>query len=930
MFPLGTFPDDAQAHQRTEKSDETPPGGSISERVDSEPAEAPPEVRTPQQRSSSPDPHSLADDREAATPPVSAHNEHWHGPTVVSNPLFVRSFKRRIRTRERRGCRYKTLSSTADLRPPDAERKQQLEATEGNEGTADDDWEEDETYVGGRVMDAPLLEEHDESDTYDLGSPGSDSVFLPHRSPSTAHSPSLSPSKQECKTDFLGKWRSSPLSVTDSPGQESRHDLSEGRQELKERNTGLSFLSRLGKSVSPKKKHFRPPSKSGGETGLESVTDVPTGSGGEAAPTSPRSGLPVSTEHAVRLTKIPVRTTYVVSPNKDPQPPGPARSPTEGVVAGAHAAEGQIGRYSSIPPTPRLPPPPPSRKYGVAPNTIVHARDQETGSNRPKDSITRVQPGDSHMFWTNGSPGVAERPNETLDHKRVTASCPHLYKEMASSPRELQNVEETESLEGLSPKRGPHSAPCALGPGQALLPDSTLSAEAMPPESSNSGRTGDVSPRKNKFFPGFVFLGDGTVKKSETERGGSRERGRKERSGTSEWKVTEALATLSQGRLKRAGALKKKEDLHRLIADVDPSHAQGGTAGKPQESHEGVDASLATGGTPHARPTARNSEGNKTNVQQDTEEVKSYPEKSRAEAVFPESAPRQLSERYVKNRAKRTMERSISVPFWTKFQSQDVTSTVTQSVTDGGVVALQSLNGEEISAKVKSQGSEEKIEHVALAAQGREQRRASHKRARSQDATRSFSAEALSLAPSKSSSHENINKRDKSELSGLAMDLLTSEGEIIDAPSPGGLELTVPQRHTSCIDVVLAGRNEQEPSGFSRVLWDSKLRSVSAACLTKKGSGGKGSQITKWFDGDETTRVDQVDSGGSPKTSQHLYTSPYEILTQPRERPYLQRLMGVFTMLGAVSHASRHEKLPTLPWAGGLREGSWGHRLIVI
>ena len=49
--------------------------------------------------------------------------------------------------------------------------------------------EMDETYVGG-VRDAPpLVEEHDESDACDLGSPGSDSVFSPHQSPS----PTLSP-----------------------------------------------------------------------------------------------------------------------------------------------------------------------------------------------------------------------------------------------------------------------------------------------------------------------------------------------------------------------------------------------------------------------------------------------------------------------------------------------------------------------------------------------------------------------------------------------------------------------------------------------------------------------------------------------------------------------------------------------------------------
>ena len=897
MFPLATFPDDAQTKLKPEESDGIIRASSPSQRVHPEVAEDLPDVTTSQQRPSPPHSHSPASDRECTIRPVATLIDRWHGPTVLSNPRFVRSFKRRIRTRERRGCRYKTLCSTAELRPP--ERRQHLEMTDG---MADDGWEDDGTFVVGRVKDVPLLEEHDESDTCELTSPGSDSVFLPHQN----HSPILSPRKQEHWTDFLGKWRNPPLLSPDSPDQESCYDLSENYQELKERNTGLSFLSRLGKSVSPKKKHFRSPSKSpSSETGWESVSDASPTNGSEATPTSPRSGLSASHGNSVRLTKIPVRTTYVASLNKEPQSPEQVRSSMKGVTAGAYAAkEVQTGR-SGIAASPRLPPPSPSRKYGLAPHTVLHARENGQGfrHNHLKDSVTGVQPSDR--------PGVTERHNESLHHNRVTASCPHLSREMATSPRELRNVEEGEFLERLSPKRVPQSAPCILGPCQTLLSDSASSVGATSPETSHSGRTDDASPRKNKFFPGFVFLADGTVKKSEIERGTSRERGKKEKSGTSEWKVAEAIATLSQGRLKRAGALRKKEDLHHLIADADSPHMQLGTAGKLLDTHEAADAFSVTGETFHAGHTAKNTTGYKTNNLQDRDEVKSFPEMCRDEAASFEMAPRQLSERYVKNRAKRIMERSISVPFWTKFQSQDPTFPMNQGVTEGRVGALQAPDNKDNSAEVKSQSSESKIEHVARAGPGREQRRASHKRARSQDATRSFSAETLSLAANKSSSHENINKRDNSEFSGLAMDLLTADGEWMNVASHGSLELPVPQRHTSCIDVVLAGQNEQEPSGFSRVLWDSKLRSVSAACLTKKGTGGKVLQGTKWFDKEETTQTDQVEGAGSPKAYQHVFTSPYEMLTQPRERPYLQRLMGVFTMLGAVSlthHIIKHDR----------------------
>ncbi|XP_063879113.1 uncharacterized protein LOC135110584 isoform X3 [Scylla paramamosain] len=875
MFPLGTFPDDAETQQRLEESDMNSPDGSLSRGAQPEQADGPPEVRLTKERPSSPESHSLISDPATTTRPVTALVDHWHGPTVVSNPLFVRSFKRRIRTRERRGCRYKTLCSPADLRPP--ERKHQLEMTDW---AADDGWEEEGTYTYvGEVRDSPLYEEHDESDSCALGSPGSDSVFLPHQSPSPAHSPNLSPRKQEYKTDFLGKWRNSSISP-ESPDQESHLDLSESRQESKERSTGFSFLSRLGKSVSPKKKHFRPPPRSpGSETGWESGTDPSPTNGDEATSPSPRSGLPASQEHSVRLTKIPIRTAYVTSLSREPQPLESARRPAESVAA----QEGQTARYSSIPPTPRLPPPPPSRKYGVASHARVSARENGhgTGHGRPKDSVTEALPDDSPTSWESGSPGVTE-------NDRVTGSCPHLSKDMATSPRQLRNVE-AEGLETPSPKQGPQSAPCVLGLSQAPAPDSSPSAELLSPETSHSGRSEEVSPRKNKFFPGFVFHSDGTVRKSEAERSAPKERGKKERSGTSEWKVTEAIATLSQGKLRRSGALRKRDDMQRLTGEAGPPHELGGAAGKTQVDHERTNFSAA-GGTPYTAAAPRSSRVSKTDILQDKDEVKSYPENCRTEASSSGTAPRQLSERYVKNRTKRTMERSISVPFWIKHQSQDASSPP-----DGRPTALQGHDREGIPTEVKSH-SEAKIEHMARAGPGREQRRASHKRARSQDATRSFSAEVLSLIPSRSSSHENLIKRD----TGLAMELLTADGGSMDAASPSSVDLPMPQRHTSCSDVALAAQSEQDHSGFS-LLRDSRLRSVSAASLTKKGSGGKGSQSTKWFDKEETPHVDQVDSGGSPKTCHHVYTSPYDMLSQPRERPYLQRLMGVFNMLGADS-----------------------------
>lgn len=872
MFPLGTFPDDAEVQQTREESDMNSPDDSLSRGVQQQQTGGPPEVKIPNERPSSPESHSLVSDPTTTTRPVTALVDRWHGPTVVSNPLFVRSFKRRIRTRERRGCRYKTLCSPADLKPP--EHKHQLEMTDW---VADDGWEEEGTYTYvGEVRDSPLYEEHDESDSCVLGSPGSDSVFLPHQSPSPAYSPNLSPRKQEYKTDFLQKWRNSPMSP-DSPDQESHLELSENRQEPRDRSAGFSFLSRLGKSVSPKKKQFRPPPRSpGSETGWESGTDPSPTNGDEATPLSPRSGLPASQELSVRLTKIPVRTTYVTSLNRHPQSAESTKRPAENVAA----QEGQAARYSAIAPTPRLPPPPPSRKYGVASHARVNARENghSNGNSRGKDSVNGTPPGDSHASWESGSIGVTESD-------RVTGSCPHLSREMVTSPRQLGSVEGAQEPDMPSPRQGPQSAPCVLGLSQvpAQAPDSSPSTDLLSPETSHSGRSEDVSPRKNKFFPGFVFHSDGTVRKSETERGPSKDRGKKERSATSEWKVSEAIATLSQGRLRRSGALRKRDEMQRLPGEAGLPHVLDGAAGKTQKDNEGNNFSSTAGGTPHTGTGSRSSRGSKTDLVQGKGEVKFYPDNSKLEASSSETAPRQPSERYVKNRTKRTMERSISVPFWIKHQSQDTTLSP-----DGKPVALQGHDHEGVPTEVKFH-SEAKIEHMARNTHGREQKRASHKRARSQDATRSFSAEVLSLIPSRSSSHENLNKRD----AGLAMDLLTTDEDSADLP--------VPQRHTSCSDVALAAQSEQDHSGFS-LLRDSRLRSASTASLIKKGSGGKGSQGTKWFDKEETTHVDQVDSRGSPKTSHHLYTSPYDMLSQPRERHYLQRLMGVFNMLGAVSH----------------------------
>ncbi|XP_045120526.1 uncharacterized protein LOC123509945 isoform X2 [Portunus trituberculatus] len=870
MFPLGTFPDDTEAQPTPEESDMKSPDGSLSRGAQPEQADGPPEVKISKERSSSPESHSLISDPTTTTGPITALVDHWHGPTVVSNPLFVRSFKRRIRTRERRGCRYKTLCSPADLRLP--ERKQQLEMTDW---AADDGWEEQGTYTYvGEVRDSPLYEEHDESDSCALGSPGSDTVFLPHQSPSQAHSPNLSPKKQEYRPDFLGKWRNFPMSP-DSPDQESHIESSENRQEPKERSTGFSFLSRLGKSVSPKKKYFRPPPRSpGSETSWESGTDPSPTNGDEATPPSPRSGLPVSQEYSLRLTKIPVRTNYVTSFSREAQPAKSVRRPTESVAT----QEGHVARYSSIQSTHRLPPPPPSRKYGVVSHAKVNARADGYGTRqgRHMDSDNGDPPGDSPTSWESGSPGVTESD-------RVTESCPHLSRE------QLRSVEEAEGQEKLSPRQGPQSAPCVLGLSQAPVPDSSPSAELLSPEANHIARSEDVSPRKNKFFPGFVFHSDTTMKKSEAERSTIKDRGKKERNGTSEWKVADAITTFSQGKLRRSGALRKREDIQRLTEEIGPPHVVAGAAGKTQVNHEGTNFSTA-GGTLHAGNATKSSQGSKTGFLQDKDEVKSYPDHSKAETASSGTAPRQLSERYVKNRTKRTMERSISVPFWIKHQSHDTTSPP-----NGKPDGSQGHDRDGISTEVKLY-REAKIEHMARAGPGKEQRRASHKRARSQDATRSFSTEVLSLIPSRSSSHENLIKRD----TGLAMDLLTADGESVDTASPSSVDLPAPQRHTSCSDVALATQNEQDHSGFS-LLRDSRLRSASAASLIKKGTGGKGSHSTKWFDKEETPRVDQVDGGGSPKTCHHLYTSPYDLLSQPRERHYLQRLMGVFNMLGADS-----------------------------
>ncbi|XP_050698883.1 uncharacterized protein LOC126986651 [Eriocheir sinensis] len=860
MPPPGTFPtepNDPRGEQRPQESDETATIDSLQ--CEASESQGLLEVDDPQQRPSSSHSHTAAGDHDAAPRQAAPVSEHRHGPAVVSNPLFVRSFKRRVRTRERRGYRYKSLGSTAELRPL-------ARQGEEDDGEADDDWEVDETFIGG-VRDAPLIEERDESDPCDLGSPGSDSVFSSHHSPSPTLSPVTSPKKSDNKTDFLARWWASPSSP---PGNS---DL-DTHQEPKERSTGLGFLSRLSKSVSPKKKHHRPPSmSSGGDSSWENMTDASTISGGEAAPTSPkpqgnppaassppRASLPASPESAPRPTKIPVRTVPAAGSAKSPQ-----LSPTKGVATETRSPQDQNNSPPSTSPPPKLPPPPLSRKYGVR----HHSRRSSSS-----------QPDEPRTLSTRGSVERSEQEN------RVTTS-PYMCKDTPSSPKEIRSAGVLETMERLTPPLGPHSAPWSLGTGQAPSPGSAATVEATLAETSPSTRTRDASPRKNKFFPGFVFLSDGSAKKSEAERGSLKERG-----STAERKVNEAIATLSQGRLRRVGALRKGEDLHRLIGTAPAHPGEAAAPGKPKDDREAPE----DGGTPHTGPAAWSSQGNTAGTLENKDEVKGVRQQpqvlvSQAEAGPPDTGPRQLSERFVKNRPKRPMERSTSVPFWSKLQLQEAAQIC------GGAAPSQALDGDALEAKTRR--PEGKIEHVARYAL--EQRRASHKRARSQDATRSFCAElTLGLTPSRSSSHENLAKRDKAQTSGAAMTILFVEGEREDEASQGSLGPRAPKRHTSCIDVVLAGQNDQQQSSFTRGLWDSKLRSVSAACLAKKNSGGKSPQSTKWFD-DAATPPDQTEGEGIPMASQHVYTSPYEMLAQPKERPYLQRLMGVFPMLGADS-----------------------------
>lgn len=858
MPPPGTFPEEPECggKQRPPQLDKA----ALTDSQQCEPSESQSLLEAivdPQQRAPSPYPYTAGEDQEAATRPVAPASEHRQGPTVVSNPLFVRSFKRRVRTRDRRGYRYKTLSSTADLR---------LHARQGeddNEEEAEDDWEVDETFIGG-VREGPLIEERDESDACDLGSPGSDSVFSSHHSPSPTLSPITSPKKNDHKTDFLARWRTSPS----SPPESSELDT---HQEAKERSTGLSFLSRLSKSVSPKKKHYRPSSKSsGGDSSWENMTDASTSSGGEAAPLSPPQGslptssspllanLPASPESFPRPTKIPVRTEQGAASVK-------SLSPAEGVAAETRSPQDQNINQKSVAPPPKLPPPPLSRKYGVR----HHSKKSSSGR--------RAEPCDP------GTRGGDERAEQ---ESKVTI-FPYMCKDTASPPKEIHSAGVLETMERPTPSPGPHSAPWTLGHSQALSPGSAASTH----DTSHSARTRDASPRKNKFFPGFVFLGDGGAKKTETERGSLKERERKDRGSTTERKVNEAIATLSQGRLRRVGALRKGEDLHRLVGNAPTHDDEAAVLIKTKDDREAPEGGI-TG------PSPWSNQGSDTGTLENKDEMKAkvpQPEVSVSQAEEGPAATgsRQLSERFVKNRPKRPMERSTSVPFWTKLQLQEAAQTV------GGAAPSQVFD--EDTPEPKTRRPEGKIEHMARSAPDKEQRKASHKRARSQDATRSFSAEIVCLTPSRSSSHENLAKRDKTQTSGVAVNFLTAENEREDTASLGCLEPQTPKRHTSCVDVVLASQNDQQPSYFTRGLWDSKLRSVSAACLAKKNSGGKSPQSTKWFD-EAATPPEKTEGGGSPKAPHHhMYTSPYEMLAQPKERPYIQRLMGVFAMLGAVS-----------------------------
>ncbi|XP_042222520.1 uncharacterized protein LOC121866850 isoform X2 [Homarus americanus] len=937
------------------------------------------------------------------------HDDDAAGRVVASNPRFVRSFNRRIRTREPKGLRYKTFSGAIDFRQPEFREREEEDSNSQerrrSESQATVDNTENLTH-GGRVRTVCVVDGND-NDCEVLCSPGSDEVFWdPDTSldtrllESTSIFYDTSSCVQKPTLSLVTEAEQHKDGEKDSTSMVPGDDCVDADySKPKDHGGGLSFFSRLSKSVSLKRKYGKSYGKPYtvpisdekherdtpvAKENLESILENSQEKNKENSPKNQQSRFffPASDW----LTGDTVLQHMSLEPPGD-SGSGEALSPgaqrdvdtsptrTEETAEDVTKLEQFVSLSRNEKATSSLvcinsPPPPRTKKPTPVPLTIQNKLpegDQELGSASDPPgvessgerresaglSITHQifspvrSKGVSNTFynlWPTVFPSPASdaKPlaDQTVSRKSSSEINSQSDTSQQSSPRSVSSAKPQEdkfpggvgkTCENVcliqQSKVASHQRPQPLD--HSTLSQQTVSSRTP----SKVGQVEGNTPKKSKFRPSFVFNTENTSKKGEAERASMKEKTQKKEKITGERKATEAKACLVSNRLRRVGAIKMCEDFQHLLPDdshvsltsvftitdhnmatpPDQQDKRPGldpNSGIKKDSHNkraGVDSTASIRNLSSTGAIPKTSNLNKTlqvtlkdvTKLKGSSEVKvSELENNNTEQERQEPPETKKGQgKHSRKRGKRSMERSISVPFWTKFCSQDSSGPGTDSVASSD---KKLTNGEKVTTE-DSKDEAGKIKSSPVRGD-RQQTKSSHKRARSQDLTKTFKDELFSLAaPERSSSYGNISRLKQEVSSTLApVHFLPLESPSVSNTEDSG----VWQRHLSCSDIIEIGKEALESPRLTRAFRDSKMMSTSAFCLTshaaKKSSSTKGSSPPALI-GEDTSHSEgslpPSPSGLSTRklgSSQLQYTSPYDLVTQARDKPYYQRLINVF------------------------------------
>ncbi|XP_042886663.1 uncharacterized protein LOC122262639 isoform X2 [Penaeus japonicus] len=942
-----------------------------------------------------------------------------------SNAGFVRSFNRRIRTRDPHGGDLKVISA---LRAQYKQRERDSQSARNRLVTdrervpqealsAATDGRDEASIEDGRRISmvwSPSFSEAS-SDTQDLCSPVSDDVFWAASGPRMGGQTGIG---NECE------WRPSPperrrssLSMESISESSSRNavfsDYGDAELQLHKaegmkpkEGGGMSFLSRFSKTVSTKRKYgksfkghalpvsdrkisdvdaaFRESLESIVEGGAERTCDKKF-----SCQRTPSVGAVDGTaeswvgSHARKSSNVPP-DRRAVAEEKD-------RISVRDLVRNFVVKDSGNGlvvtqaRGEKPCPPPRLskpksPPLPQNRRLQEHKQNPSHNSDSAvmqtlhngrvSSGNSPQDQSqthSRSSSGSFYNMWpqlfssstTSKSqmdkdksssnkklPSKPEDPSSTLrqrshtftvsksastaDRKKSPGGAPPSQQAASSghtSPRRLPQIPRQEASKASTRQAGrnsnqhwppaavrnssPHLAEFASRPQAAQV---SAVAQSDGPQ-GDCPKAGTPPPKRSKFLSTFGFGTESSARKGDADkastRAGKNGRGR----NADEWDV---VYTNSPGgpssRIRRIGAMKKGEEADR--------NQEGLGVASIQDDRE----------TPTSLPAREHNQGKnvtmgaipKSSYLNKTFHIMNKDECKRNEARQPEvedtnsereghqgsQGPTRSPAKSARKLGKRVLERSISVPFWTKFSGQE-NGNAQRSDSEDDLPVLDAVSQSE---RPPAEDSKEEITKPKLvqtkSSPANFQRKAQHKRTRSYDVTKTFKDELQALPPERSASHDNLAKlKEPLEMPVLAVEFASPESppqmEFKSLRAGDGAPESLGRRnsvkHRSCNNIIDIEDEQgvQVSPKFARTFKDSKLMSASAFCLTnsvmKKASAAVRREVMPasfFLPGEELPDGSSSLPGGGP--GENVYISPYELTTHVRDKPTLQRLMGMF------------------------------------